>query len=959
MKHSAPFWSWNGELNVAELKRQMRYFKKMGLGGVFMHSRTGLKTKYLSPKWFKMIKGCIEEGRKLGLKTWLYDEDRWPSGYAGGYVTKHEKHQLKWLYLDECKKEVPPAPGKTVREFHIKGKHLRFTVDSSTKSSWYNDYCYANILEKETAEAFLKSTHEKYLERFDKKDFPGVFTDEPQYGFYATLADWSNSSWHTVPYSPRVRELIKKRYHYDIFDYLPELFLKELGGEFNFIRNHYIETITELFRKNYIKTIGDWHKEKGLIYTGHMMGEDSLIFQTWNCGDAMSFYPYFGMPGIDQLGADSFNHLPPRQLGSAARQYGQKDRLVEMYGCAGWDYPPEGQKLLGDLLLGHGVNFRCQHLAHYTLEGESKRDCPASVSFHIPWTEDYHLMEERSDRLADQLYNCDRFGEVLVISPVESLWGMGFVGFLTDEKVMGFDHRYSKFLQKLQREEIPFDLGSEILLSETGKVANGQLFLGKIPYKAVVLPEMETIRKGTLLLLQKFAAAGGEVIFSAGTPKRISGEEVEGKFPLASAPWEALEKYKKWKTEGGEGIIYGSLYTGKGSEKLFLTNTSCKEGGIEDPWRLAPIEKRDITFKKIRIHWKSSITLPPCGYDPDTDSYYPLAAERKGEEWIISTSFDRLESRLFVLDGKERKLTPLRAEKAQIITPPEEFSYSLHGKNLLVLDKFHCRKLGKEENYILDIDNRIREKLEIPVRSWNMVQPWAAKKLSPIPEEIFILEKEFESELKNIPLEIAVEAPSFNTPFLNGVKGTLSKGKWYMDKAFRIFTFPKEALQKGKNLLTVEVKYNEKHPGLEAVYLLGDFAVTRDGKKIYPLPEKLRKGNWIEQGLPYFNGGVKCRFTVVPERANSLLSIPSFAGCLIRVKVGGRRAGVLWHAPYSLDISKFTTPGKKAFIELELVNSPRNMLGPFYVGRHFGYSSPQLFTLTETEEKALVPLGFL
>ena len=91
MKHSAPFWSWNGKLNAVELKRQMRFFKKMGFGGVFMHSRTGLATGYLSKRWFDMIRSCVEEGKKLGLATWIYDEDRWPSGYAGGLVTQHKK----------------------------------------------------------------------------------------------------------------------------------------------------------------------------------------------------------------------------------------------------------------------------------------------------------------------------------------------------------------------------------------------------------------------------------------------------------------------------------------------------------------------------------------------------------------------------------------------------------------------------------------------------------------------------------------------------------------------------------------------------------------------------------------------------------------------------------------------------------------------------------------------------
>lgn len=53
-----------------------------------MHSREGLRTRYLSEEWFAAVKACVEEAQKRGMKAWLYDEDRWPSGAAGGLVTR-------------------------------------------------------------------------------------------------------------------------------------------------------------------------------------------------------------------------------------------------------------------------------------------------------------------------------------------------------------------------------------------------------------------------------------------------------------------------------------------------------------------------------------------------------------------------------------------------------------------------------------------------------------------------------------------------------------------------------------------------------------------------------------------------------------------------------------------------------------------------------------------------------
>ena len=47
-----PFWSWNDELEEDKLVAQIRKMKEHGYGGFFMHARSGLKTEYLSDKWF-------------------------------------------------------------------------------------------------------------------------------------------------------------------------------------------------------------------------------------------------------------------------------------------------------------------------------------------------------------------------------------------------------------------------------------------------------------------------------------------------------------------------------------------------------------------------------------------------------------------------------------------------------------------------------------------------------------------------------------------------------------------------------------------------------------------------------------------------------------------------------------------------------------------------------------------
>ena len=113
-----PFWSWNGELDGDELVRQARIMKEMGLGGYFMHSRSGLITEYLSDEWFDLICKVADESEKLGLEAWLYDEDRWPSGSAGGMVTRDRRFSMKSLYLHEYDVDArPEIEGDTVAIF--------------------------------------------------------------------------------------------------------------------------------------------------------------------------------------------------------------------------------------------------------------------------------------------------------------------------------------------------------------------------------------------------------------------------------------------------------------------------------------------------------------------------------------------------------------------------------------------------------------------------------------------------------------------------------------------------------------------------------------------------------------------------------------------------------------------------------------------------------------------------
>lgn len=114
----APFWAWNQALSPEVLVRHIDYFKEMGIGGFHMHCRTGLDTPYMGEEYKECVRACVEKAKSEGMYAYLYDEDRWPSGAAGGKVTKDVEYRSRYLVFtpfsnEERQKEelvlIPPA----------------------------------------------------------------------------------------------------------------------------------------------------------------------------------------------------------------------------------------------------------------------------------------------------------------------------------------------------------------------------------------------------------------------------------------------------------------------------------------------------------------------------------------------------------------------------------------------------------------------------------------------------------------------------------------------------------------------------------------------------------------------------------------------------------------------------------------------------------------------------------
>lgn len=995
----APFWAWNSKLEIPELLRQLRHLKRMGFGGFFMHARVGLDTEYLGDEWFECIRACVAEAEKLGMNAWLYDEDRWPSGAAGGKVTRDDRYKMKGLYCEPAadlrKVEFPEntlawfaaaadPETRTVSSFRripepergelAAGEQLlRFYWKNDERSSWFNGETYLDTLNEEAVRKFVEVTHEQYLRKTGEqfgRTIPGIFTDEPCYSHFA---------YDALPWSLRVPEEFRKKYGYDLLDHLPELFY-HTGEEVSHARWAYYSLITGMFVKAFAGTIGNWCGEHGLKLTGHILAEDSLTSQTACSGAAMRFYEHMQIPGIDLLTEHWDVFGATRQCVSAARQFGKPVRLTEIYGCTGWDFSFAGHKALGDWQYALGINFRCQHLAWYSMSGESKRDFPASISYQSPWSEKYSQVEDYFARIGSILTGGEEIRELLVIHPLESFWSVSLRHpEVIPEKRSAMDSDFEWITRELFSENLDFDYGDEEILSRLGSAGQEQLQVGKAVYRSVLIPQLKTIRSSTLELLKQFALNGGQVCYLGTAPRCVDAvqsgwaEDVFTRCFTSVNRENFIEQLScrsrrvSLKTPDGKEIrpLLYHFAAKEDFHSLFICNFG-KEFS-EDMMQEDLVRNRTMSFPEVAV----SVKMPQCGkvyeLDPETGNIHAVSSSYSGGAYHFRTSFEPLASRLFLITKNmpAEEILPVREEpvlrKAEIL-PAENWNFELEEPNVLVLDHADYSVDGKERGksrLILHIDNDLREQLGAVLRGESMIQPWARR---PEQEQKTLdLRLLWHFDCDGIPsgCRLVLENPELYQASINGKPLKLENSGWWIDKALRTVPIPAGFIQNGENVIEMRSVYSAEQPGLENIYLLGNFGVRND--RISAMPSSLAAGDWCPQGLPYYAGNLTYCFPLekLPE-GRIFVSFPSWRGSALGIRVNDGEEKMLAWYPERLEITPHLNRKGRNRLCVTVYNHRRNAFGPFYLRNCWPvWTGTRQFKNCETEERQTVPLGLL
>lgn len=895
---SVPFWSWNDQLDKDILTDQIRWMKSQGIGGFFMHARGGLRTEYMSEDWMQCVDACVEEAKKQGMQAWIYDENGWPSGFAGGKLLEKEENldthitykigqydTDAWLtYSLEGEKLLritEPAAGQCL--------NLYLNVSPST----------VDILNPAVIDQFLEETHEKYAKRYGGKlteSLAGIFTDEPQY------YRWGVAYTRTMP-----REFMA-RYGEDVLDGLGLLFVEKEG--YRTFRYRYWLTMHQLMLGSFGKKIYNWCEENGIQFTGHYVEEQSLSGQMSCCSGVMPFYKYMHMPGIDWLNRWVGNKLSLRQIASVAQQYGKKQVLTETYGCCGWDVTPAELKKIGDFQYVGGVNRTCQHLIPYAEHGQRKRDYPSHFSGINPWIrEHFKDFNDYFTRLGYLLSNSPEKVHIAMLHPMRSAYFVyKDLSDLPWNGLQKLEITLREQLDLLANDQIPYHFLDETLLEEDGFVKENRIGCGLCEYDVLIIPVCYTMSKHTEQLIRKYVENGGKLLLLSDKPEYLEGEPFDYSYLTSNMTYEELKNKLPYTLEKPVPGVHSALRQSEMGEFLFLQNYG------DEPQTVSYHLKDGYTaFEKWDLETLQSEIISPD------------VAVKPGQSCLLFFS------KAPVTEKKEKPVLHL-APEAEIAWVTE---------NYLPLDTVEYSKDGvtysKEMSCIGVFQLMLEQQYKGPLYLKHTFH------VSQKPKRIAVIAEDADSGSLSIngnmvqleePWQVEREfvRADITEYVIPGKNEIIRKMHFYQGENVYYALFGEGVTETLLNCLSYDTE-------IEPLYLAGEFGVsvgqTEKGSKpgvllgsqfsIGEMPRKVE--NLLTDGYPFFAGTMCLKRKLMLEKTDAILEfLGRFQG--MKVRINGVPAGNLLF-DNRMDISKYTRVGENE-IELELIVSNRNLFGPHH-----------------------------
>lgn len=961
---SAPLWVWNDDVTKKQIDRQLADFKSGGMGGVFIHPRPGLITSYLSDEWFALCNYTVQKGKELGMDVWLYDENSYPSGFAGGHVPAEMPESYNqgqgldfermeripddrddiFLVLKKVDEEFIDITDNLNDESGKKGDYFIYTKQFYKNQAWHGGYSYVDLLYEGVTEKFIEVTmtgYEKAIGKEFGKTVPGIFTDEPNI-----------SSPGGIRWTPSLFEDFEKRWGYDLKTNLPSLSLEI--GDWKRIRHNYYTTLLELFIERWSKPWYKYTEENNLSWTGHYWEHGWP--NPMHGGDNMAMYAWHQIPAIDILmnqysedvNSQFGNVRAVKELSSVANQMGRTRTLSETYGAGGWDLRFEDMKRIGDWQYVLGVNFLNQHISYMTLEGARKRDHPQSFSYHEPWWENYKIQGDYFARLSLALSSGKQLNNILVIEPTSTAW-MYFSELNPTTKFSELGPEFQNFVLQLERNQVEYDLASENIVKDIGLIKGSNFVVGERSYDVIVIPPgLENLDQSTFELVKSYLLNGGKVLSFNGVPEYVDGKESAAMRTLAekySQQWVSENRIQAQQSK--ELLISKSIQFNQAEEikgKLFHNRRQFADGQL---LFLVNTHANEWSSGSFAMDGKSVKEL-------DLISGHIVDYHSTPSENDLEIAFDLPPSGsllLLISNAAEGTLVNQVDGKVSIVKALDELKIKKTDLNVLTLDYCDINYRGEMEKdvYFFNATDQLFKHHGFEGNPWSSAvqyKSYLVDKNDFGDDSGFEVSYHFtvDNAMDKSSLKVVVEHPELWQLSINGISVEVDPSAHWLDRKFGVYPIGGNVMD-GENSISLVASSMTIHSEVEPVYVIGNFDLAFQDKGFKLISSKpLKLGSWKEQGNPFYSESVSYTktYNISNTDKRHIVKLLEWNGSLAQVKVNKISAGTIFHPPYELDITDHLNDGDNE-ISIEVFGTLKNLLGPHHIGPVTGTAWPASF----------------
>lgn len=339
-----PFLWMHGEPHNI-LIRELDRIRKANIGAVCIEARP--HPDFGGKKWWEDMDVVMNYTRSHGMKVWLLDDDRFPTGHANG-IFREGNHELANEFLTVwCTDTIGPLANgsmliqpilrpdsRLVRVTackrssgdntdiepeiwmdltgQVKNGWLRFDVPDGlwrimvfyTTHQGDGKLDYFNIINSRSVKLLIDRVYQPHFERYGDdfgKTFTGFFSDEPE---FANLAGYDfqarlGKDMKFIPWSEELETRLIDRWGEHFARNLPAMWYR-CGDITGHVRYEYMDEVTTQLKISFSDQIGQWCKDHGVMHVGHII-EDDNSHGRLGCSTGHYFrsLSQMGMSGID------------------------------------------------------------------------------------------------------------------------------------------------------------------------------------------------------------------------------------------------------------------------------------------------------------------------------------------------------------------------------------------------------------------------------------------------------------------------------------------------------------------------------------------------------------------------------------------------------------------------------------------------------------------------------------